>query len=81
MNLQVSIFFLTIALCLKHIANCGISVANSADPKTSGNANASNIYQMILSSKDRAFHFELYEWFINKGMIKQLLTVSHHLSG
>jgi hypothetical protein len=30
---------------------------------------------MILSSKDRAFHFELYEWFINKGMIKQLLTV------
>ncbi|CAO3663875.1 unnamed protein product [Umbelopsis ramanniana] len=49
---------------------------DSAEPRTSGNGSATNIYQMVLSSKDRAFHFELYEWFINKGMIKQLLTAN-----
>ncbi|KAG2182819.1 hypothetical protein INT44_005799 [Umbelopsis vinacea] len=33
-------------------------------------------YDSAGNSKDRAFHFELYEWFINKGMIKQLLTAN-----
>jgi hypothetical protein len=48
------------------------------DPSKPGQAGVNNIYHMILSSQDRAFHFELYEWFINKGMIKQLLTVCMH---
>lgn len=47
----------------------------SSDPTTPGQPSTNNLYQMILNSQDRAFHFELYEWFINKGMIKQLLTV------
>jgi len=48
----------------------------SPDPTTPGQPSTNNLYQMILNSQDRAFHFELYEWFINKGMIKQLLTAS-----
>ncbi|CAM0139157.1 unnamed protein product [Umbelopsis sp. WA50703] len=46
------------------------------DSTAGGKPNNNSIYHMILSSQDRAFHFELYEWFISKGMIRQLLTAS-----
>lgn len=34
-----------------------------------------NAYNKALSVKDEFFHFELYEWYLSRGMTNQLLEV------
>jgi nuclear pore complex protein Nup155 len=54
--------------------------ADSADERAGTDEEAdslrTNAYSKALSVKDEFFHFELYDWYLSRGLTNQLLEVS-----